>query len=176
MTPRRIGISGGPGTGKTSLITELEKQGYPCFHEFSRQIIRESLAAGTDVLPWKDLDTFSHEVMKGRLEQHRSAVEPGIYFYDRTIIDIIAYQKADQLPVPDSWNRIAEEHRYDQRIYITPPWKEIYRNDNERMESFEKLLHLHDVLCETYQFFGYDVVPVPKVSEEQRIAWLLSDL
>ena len=43
---KRIVITGGPGTGKTALVRELENRGYDCFHE----IIREMTEAATALL------------------------------------------------------------------------------------------------------------------------------
>ena len=35
---KKIIITGGPGTGKTSLIEELKKNNFKCFDEISREI------------------------------------------------------------------------------------------------------------------------------------------
>ncbi|PTM01424.1 MAG: ATPase, partial [Candidatus Arcticimaribacter sp.] len=35
-TPYKIVISGGPGSGKTTLINLLKERGYICFEEISR--------------------------------------------------------------------------------------------------------------------------------------------
>ncbi len=172
MQMKRVALSGGPGTGKTSLIQFLENAGYPVSHEYSRQIIQKSLKEGSNVLPWEDLDRFSHLVMEGRLEQYRSA-KGEIHFFDRTIIDTIAYQKADDLPVRDEWHQQAMNLRYFQEVYLTPPWLEIFENDDERKESFEKLEHLHQVLVDTYYEYGYEVIEVPKFNIEERVKWIL---
>ena len=37
----KIVISGGPGTGKSSIIDELSKKGYKIFEESSREIIKK---------------------------------------------------------------------------------------------------------------------------------------
>lgn len=176
MTPRRIAISGGPGTGKTTLIQELENSGYTCFHEFSRHIIKESLAIGSDVLPWKDLPAFSARVVDGRVNQHTLAVENKVYFYDRTLVDTLAYQYVDDLPVEDEWLRMVEQHRYETNVFITPPWEDIFGNDSERMESYDKLLRIHDVLCATYEKFGYNVIEVPRLPVLERKDWLIQQI
>jgi predicted ATPase len=55
LPEERIIISGGPGFGKTTLILELEKAGFQCVHESSREIIHEQMQSGGNFLPWKDL-------------------------------------------------------------------------------------------------------------------------
>ena len=37
MNTKRIVITGGPGTGKSSIINELKQRNYTCFDEVSRQ-------------------------------------------------------------------------------------------------------------------------------------------
>ena len=63
----KIVITGGPGFGKSSLIFELEKRGYYSQHEISRNIIKEQLESGGDILPWKNLSTFSRLVFEKRI-------------------------------------------------------------------------------------------------------------
>lgn len=170
---KRIAISGGPGTGKTSIIEELENRGQSCFHEYSREVIKHSLENHSDVLPWDNLPAFTEEVIRGRLLQFRDAVDQTTHFYDRTIVDSIAYQHVDHLPVKDEWHQLALSHRYEKDVFITPPWREIYVVDNERRESFEKLMKIHDILCQTYVDYGYTVHEVPKSPLESRTNWIL---
>ena len=47
-------ITGGPGTGKTSLIEELKTVGYQTVKEVARDIIKEQQLQGGNALPWKD--------------------------------------------------------------------------------------------------------------------------
>lgn len=175
MSTLKIAISGGPGTGKTSLIEELENRGLPCSHEFSRQVIQHSLDNGSNVLPWDNLDAFSERVMQGRMEQFHSA-DGQLHFFDRTIIDTIAYQLADNLPVREEWHSLAVNHRFYDKVFLTPPWEDIFENDHQRRESFEKLLHLHKFLHDTYVKYGYEVVDIPKLAISERADWLIEQI
>ncbi|MDZ7846617.1 MAG: AAA family ATPase [Owenweeksia sp.] len=40
---KRVIITGGPGTGKTSVLSILSQLGYPTHEEISRKVIREEL-------------------------------------------------------------------------------------------------------------------------------------
>ena len=44
-------VTGGPGSGKTSLITELARRGFHTIPESGRAIIREEMDSGGDALP-----------------------------------------------------------------------------------------------------------------------------
>jgi predicted ATPase len=174
-TINRIVISGAPATGKTTLCYALEEQGYACFHEISREIIQRELMAGTDVLPWKDLTAFSQHVIDGRLKQFEAA-QAEVSFYDRTIIDSLAYLNKDGVKIPSEWRRMGEELRYSKQVFITPPWLEIFENDYERRESWEDVEEVHEYLVNTYREFGYEVLIVPKVSVAQRLDFILNNL
>ncbi|WP_099826244.1 AAA family ATPase [Oceaniglobus indicus] len=45
-------VTGGPGAGTTSLITEIARCGFHTIPESGRAIIREELLSGRDALPW----------------------------------------------------------------------------------------------------------------------------
>ena len=64
-------ITGAPGTGKTSLINELNTRGYECSEEISRNVILEQLKKKGEALPWKDLTSFSLIVFNERLSQFK---------------------------------------------------------------------------------------------------------
>ena len=44
---QKIVITGGPGTGKTSIIKELEKRNYFCYHEVIRELTLEAKKEGS---------------------------------------------------------------------------------------------------------------------------------
>lgn len=173
---QRIAITGGPGTGKSSLIDALRKEGYSCFEEFSRTVIQESLDTNSDVLPWKNLPAFSEAVFHARVEQYHSPARSGLYFYDRTTIDSIAYLQMRDSSIPHEWLNWIAEHRYHQRAFITPPWPEIYTQDEERMETLEEMQELHEQLMHTYASHGYEMIEVPRLSIEERVSWIKGQL
>ena len=48
MERKRIVITGGPGTGKTTIINSLIESGYSCMEEVSRQITLEAQKNGVE--------------------------------------------------------------------------------------------------------------------------------
>jgi len=57
-------ITGGPGSGKTTLVKELEAKGFACLHEISRQIILEAQQQGIDQLFLEDPLLFSRKLLE----------------------------------------------------------------------------------------------------------------
>ena len=52
--PNLYVITGGPGTGKTTVLRELERRGFAVEEEVARRIIREQMESGGNALPWGD--------------------------------------------------------------------------------------------------------------------------
>ncbi len=172
---KRIVLGGGPGTGKTSIIEELEKRGFRCYHEISRQIIKEQMALQTDVLPWLNLDAFSGLVIEERINQYNDAM-PGINFYDRTFIDSLAYYYKDKKFPPKQWMDLAKQNLFYKNVFITAPWRDIFINDHERRETWEQLVDLHRHFVFTYEKFGYNVIIIPEKSIEERADFVLENI
>lgn len=173
---RKYVVTGGPGFGKTSIINELEKRGYHSVHEISRSIIKEQLDIGGDVLPWKNLTTFSRLVFERRLQQHAETPIDLHSFFDRGVPDVVAYMVRDELELPEKYVHALSELNYYQLIFLTPPWKEIFVNDNERKESYEQACDIHQYIQDTYNKLGYVTLEIPKVNVQERVDFILTNL
>ncbi len=58
---KKIIITGGPGTGKTSLIEELKRKNFNCFNEISRGITLKYRKKGIDQLFLSHYNLFIEE-------------------------------------------------------------------------------------------------------------------
>ncbi|EOW9393481.1 AAA family ATPase, partial [Vibrio cholerae] len=54
----RVVFTGGPGSGKTSVIKFLEQLGYPSATEVGRKVIQIQTERDGVALPWKDKVAF----------------------------------------------------------------------------------------------------------------------
>lgn len=171
----RVVITGGPGTGKSTILTELENLGFPIHREVSRAVIKEELNRNSDLLPWRNLPAFSEKVFKGQTGQWHEAEAGKTNFYDRGIIDVIAYLKKDLLP-HDALAELVHHYPYHQSVFLTPPWPEIYAQDTERREDLRTMQAIHDALFNTYREFDYKVFEVPKTGPRERMNFVLDHL
>ncbi|NIZ13767.1 AAA family ATPase [Phaeobacter sp. HF9A] len=90
-------VTGGPGAGKTSLITELAGRGFHTIPESGRAIIREEIQSGGDALPWADRTDAG--VRLGRLQRRTDTLRPPD-LRPRHSPDIVGYLTLCGLPMP----------------------------------------------------------------------------
>ena len=175
LKTKRIAITGAPAIGKTTLSAALEALGYPVFHEQAREIIQQSLDNGTDVLPWKDLNAFTEVVWQLRNQQYSSAVLGKINFYDRTNLDAYAYLIKGETQLTEQWSKELEEMHFD-AVFFLPVWHEIHSLDKQRMETLEDCIEVDGFLKLAYREKGYNLIEVPRVSVEERVAFIEAHL
>lgn len=169
-------ITGGPGSGKSTLIDTLEKAGYSCSAEISRKMIKAEVARGSDCLPWQDIQCFSDKVIAEMIKAWKEHTGNSMTFFDRGMPDVIAYLNIAGLPVPAVYSSYLSLHPYEKRVFILPPWKEIYVNDNERWQDFAEATQIYHAIREAYTAYGYELIEVPRVSEAERLAFVLGSL
>jgi len=170
-------ITGGPGTGKTTIIDALIEQGYSCFPEISRQITLEAKKQGIEQLFLEKPLLFSELLLEGRKKQYQSALQDQaeIIFLDRGIPDILAYMHYIGDSYPAFFDEACSENKYS-KVFVLPPWEEIYESDEARYENFEQAKLIFDHLKETYQKYNYNLIEVPKGTIEERIKFILHHL
>jgi len=177
LSSKRIVITGGPGTGKTSIINELKNKGYSCFEEISREVIAEARKSGIDQLFLTHPLLFSELLLKGRvtqfIESNNSHSE--FVFLDRGIPDVIAYMDYIGDSYPKIFEASCREYTYDY-IFILAPWPEIYVTDSERYETFEQAVTIYHKLLNTYSKFQYNILEVPFCNVEERADYILKKI
>lgn len=172
-----IVITGGPGTGKTTLIHALRLEGFSCFEEISREVTLEAKRQGIDQLFLSQPLLFSELLLTGRKKQHQEALEhaENLIFLDRGLPDVLAYMHFIGDSYPAGFDKICKDHRYT-KVFILPPWEEIYTADEARYENFEQACLIYEHLKETYIHFGYHPIEIPTGSVEDRLAFLKTKL
>ena len=169
-----IVLIGGPSSGKSTLINELIKKGHTCFPEISREIIKEAQKEGIDQLFLENPMLFSELLLEGRKKQFIDAQKhpSNIVFIDRGLPDVVAYMDFIGDSYPEIFTEACVNYKYS-NVFILPPWEEIYTSDEERYETFEQALEIHNHLVKTYENFGYQITEVPKDTVENRADFIL---
>ena len=171
---RFIVLTGGPGSGKTTLLDALETAGYARSMEAGRAIIQDQVAIGGRALPWRDPVLFAELMLSWDMRSHRAAEQlPGPVFFDRGVVDVLGYLRLVGAPVPEHVKRAVENLRYHRRVFVLPPWEEIYGQDRERKQDFLEAVRTYDAIVRAYTEFGYELVEVPRVSVFERVRFVL---
>jgi predicted ATPase len=175
LSTKKIVITGGPGTGKTSIINELIKRNITCLEEISRQVTLDAQKRGIDQLFLTEPLLFSDMLLEGRQKQYVEAetYDSPYIFLDRGIPDVVAYMDFFKTDYPERFVNACEAHTYD-HVFILGPWQEIYTSDNERYENFDQAVEIHHCLVDTYSKYGYDLHDVPFESVEKRTDFILN--
>lgn len=177
MQKKIIVITGGPGTGKTTLLNGLKTKGFCCYPEISRAITLEAQKEGIEQLFLEKPLLFSELLLKGRKEQLNNALNAtdSVIFIDRGLADITGYLDYMGNDYPDYFAKACEESQYT-HVFSLPPWEEIYESDEVRYENFEQAKDIHQKIVASYKKFNYNPIEVPKDTIENRIHFILQSI
>ncbi|MBS4432349.1 ATPase [Pectobacterium punjabense] len=174
---QRIVLTGGPGSGKSTLIDALTQRGYTCSTEAGRAIIQDQLAIGGNALPWGDRAAFAEMMLCWEMRSYHHLDDGNTpCFFDRGLPDIAGYLSLCELPIPMHLEEALRQCRYFEHVFIAPPWREIYAQDTERKQSFEEAVLTYQVMLDTYQKYGYQLWELPRVSVDERVSFIISKM
>jgi predicted ATPase len=173
-TDRLFIITGGPGSGKTSLIEALAAAGVATSPEVGRAIIREEVASGGTALPWADELAFAERMVVREVAAHAEALASDrTVVLDRGVPDVIGFLRVSCLAVPAHIDAAARTCRYNPSVFIAPYWDAIYTGDAERKQTPAVAEATHAVMIETYRDYGYELIELPRVSITERVGFVV---
>ena len=163
-------LSGCSGGGKSTLLTELARRGYAVVAEPAMRVVVEEQKGDGSVLPWVDGIAFGKRALAMSIADHEAA--KGLTFFDRGIVDAGVAITARGGLVPTD---VLLRYRYD-RVFLAPPWPEIYAVNEDRRHSFEKVLRDYERVRSAYLNAGYTPIELPRVGVADRADFVLSGL
>jgi predicted ATPase len=163
-------ISGCSGGGKSTLIAELARLGYATVAEPGRRILAEERAGDGKALPWVDHAAFGQRALAMSVADHEAA--RGLTFFDRGVVDAAVAIMGARGERPAA---ILDSYRY-RRLFLAPPWPEIYVNDEDRRHSLEKALLDYERVRSAYLDSGYEPILLPRGTPSERADFVLAAL
>ncbi|WP_162555968.1 AAA family ATPase [Reichenbachiella versicolor] len=166
-------ITGAPGTGKSTLTSELEKE-FPCMHEVSRKVIIKEQESGGDGMPWQNLGRFAQLVFDTFIQE--LVLNHKAVFTDRFILDLIAYFDLEGKPIPSYLAQYPYQDQFSDKVFFAPTWEEIFHKDDQRQQEYAYCLELEKVLLTTYKEKGFDIVHLPNSPVSDRVSFIKKHL
>ena len=172
---RHVILSGCSGGGKSTLLAELARRGIATVPEPGRRIVAEERAGDGRALPWRDPAAFARRAVDMALRDRAGvAGAEGWVVFDRGLVDAaVALDHAAGVPLHVT---LAGQARFHGRVFLTPPWRELYRTDAERQHGFDDAVAEYDRLRAAYAELGYATVILPKTDVAARADALLAAL
>ena len=173
----RVVITGGPGTGKTSIIECMNEMNLNVFDESSREVTKKHKNNSSGQYFLSNPIDFSNILMNKRKKQFENGSNStnDYFFYDRGIPDILAYLNFKKIEYKNSMIENVLNFKYD-AVFIAEPWKDIYINDSERYETYDELIEIDICIKKIYKQLGYDIILLPKKSVKDRVTFILETL
>lgn len=170
-------VTGGPGSGKTTLIDALAAVGPARTLEAGRAIIQDQVAIGGRALPWSDRQLYVELMLSWEMRSYRLAVEHNApVIFDRGMPDIVGYLHVAGLPVPPHVDRAARTLRYNRRVFIAPPWREIFNPDAERKQTFAEAERTYRAMVDVYTEYDYELIALPLASVSERVGFVAAKI
>ena len=166
-------ITGAPCSGKTAVIRELEKLGYPVVHEVARAYIDERLQNGETIARIKaDILSFERHILYKKIAIEQSLLNEETVFLDRAVPDSIGYYILEGLD-PDDAIQKSKLWRYKNIFFF---FRIPFEKDPVRSENNKTASKIEGLLKKSYRMLGYEIIVVPLESVNARVNFILNHL
>jgi predicted ATPase len=170
-------VTGGPGSGKTTLLQAAANAGYRTVPESGRAIIKLQNAIGGRALHFVDSAVFAELMLDRDMQNHQLHAETGkVTLFDRGVADLLGYTRLTGIEETEHFLRAGELFRYNRKVFVAPPWRDIYVRDAQRQQDWREAVHTYECIAEAYTELGYDLLELPLAPVADRLAFLEDEI
>lgn len=163
-------LTGAPGAGKTTLLGAAAAAGLTTSPEVARELLQQP---GGMELRVADPRGFAEAMAEAHIREfERHAGQPGPVLFDRGFPDVVGFLDVSGLRVPNSVDQACRTLRYHGPILRAPAWAAIYRQDAERIQTWDEAVASDDAVTAAWRRYGYAPIDLPLVGVDQRLAFL----
>jgi predicted ATPase len=169
-------ITGGPGSGKTTVLAELARLGHSSIPEDARAVIQEQIVSGGNAVPWLEASSFADLLMERSIATYRAQAAKNLQapvYFDRGVGDAFTCAGLVGHTLSTHLQEQASACRYRNPIFLAPYWPAIYTTDAERRQTIEEAERTEHAIVHTYKDLGYEIVRLPLVSAAERADFIL---
>jgi predicted ATPase len=167
-------ITGGPCSGKTTIVNMLKARGYKTTIEDARHYIDTQRLDGKTVEEIeKNQSAFQSVVLNMQIEQEKKLDPDEIVFLDRALPDALAYYRFLNLPVDKKLTQALQTVSY-KKVFILEYLPLVH--DYARLEDETAQKQIHSLITEVYKSLPFPVIHVPVLKPEERIEVILKNL
>ena len=174
LSSKHVLLTGCSCGGKSTLLEALDKLGCATVPEPGRRIVAEETAVGGKALPWVDMKAFAQRAIEMAKSDLEAAQQTGsIVFFDRGIID--AAVALEHLGGKSVTETLGQTRPYAERVFVFPPWKELFAEDAERRHGFDTAVQEYHRINRALSDLGYKIQEMPKMSVQERVDLVLRE-
>ena len=172
--PRHAVLTGAPGAGKTTLLDAAAAAGFATSPEVARALLQQP--GGMD-LRETDPVGFAEAMLEAHVREFEGHEDrSGPVLFDRGFPDVVGFLEVSGLAVPRSIDQACRTLRYSGPILRAPAWSAIYRQDHERIQTWDQAVASDEAVTAAWRRYGYAVIDLPLVGVGERLAFLSDQL
>jgi predicted ATPase len=162
---RRLVVTGGPCSGKSTLIEALSRSGFKTAREAAIEVINEGMRRrGLDEFTqWRKSQPVEFQLDVDRQQRaiEREFCASDIVFCDRSRIDGVAYLRQAGCEVPASLSQKALKNYAIEAVILLDTLESFeVRSETGRADSREDAARIREELIRTYHEYGYQITAI----------------
>lgn len=161
----KIVITGASGSGKTTIIEKMKKEGDLIIPEAARSVVDEK-----KIRTGKERQKL---IFQKQIDNEVNKYADRKIFLDRSLIDCIVYTIFYCGKSP-SYKKVIKNARYHNQVFLLklqPP-----KMHPQREENYEQSLEIQELLKKEYEKNGFEVIEIPFTTVDKRIKMIKEKL
>lgn len=165
-------ITGGAGSGKTSVIDSLKERGFVVLSDTARELKAQSALDGVSDLDEGNEELFYTKVARAQYKREQNT-DADVFFVDKGLVDQGVYSRMHRVREPETIVKHAKR-RYKKVFFLEPAPEDPYTVLSK--EERERLAKESEALKKEYQHNGYYIIDVPYMSVRQRTNFIVNNI